>query len=287
VDQYTGGAEHATKHLLYARFFWKVCRDMGLVDGDEPFARLFNQGIIVAEDRQKMSKSRPDFVVNPDELVKANGADAVRAFLMFIGPWDQGASWNASGIQGTARWLQRVWSLVLEEPSFGAMGADEVRDLRRQIHRTLQRVTEDLENFRFNTMIAALMEFTNYLARVADLGAVDEEAWREATRTLVLMLAPGVPHVSEELWSRTGGDYSVHTQAWPRFDPALALAETFTLVVQVNGKLRDRFDVRVDISEAEAGALALASPKVQVHTEGRRIERVLFVPRRLVNVVVR
>jgi leucyl-tRNA synthetase len=287
VDQYTGGAEHATKHLLYARFFWKVCRDMGLVQGDEPFQRLFNQGIILAEDRQKMSKSRPEFVVNPDLLVRANGADAVRAFLMFIGPWDQGGSWSPTGIQGIVRWLNRVWALALEEPSHGEMAADDLRELRRQTHVTIRRVSEDLENFRFNTMIASLMEFTNYLSRISDLGPVDRVAWNEAVENLLLLVAPSTPHIAEELWQRTGHAYSVHQQPWPAWDEALAAAETFTLVVQVNGKLRDRIDVPVDISEAEATQLALASPKVTSQTEGHTLERVLYVPRRLVNIVVR
>jgi leucyl-tRNA synthetase len=287
VDQYTGGAEHATKHLLYARFFWKVCRDIGLVQGDEPFLRLFNQGIILAEDRQKMSKSRPEFVVNPDQLVKANGADAVRAFLMFIGPWDQGGSWNARGIQGIVRWLHRVWSLVLEEPAFGAVSQEQARELRRQTHRTLRRVTEELDNFRFNTMIAGLMEYTNYLGRVADTGPVDRDAWQEATRTLLLMLAPSVPHIAEELWQRIGNPESVHLQAWPTWNEALAASETFTLVVQVNGKLRDRIDVPVDIGDEEAKQTALASDKVRPLVEGQTLERVLYVPHRLVNIVVR
>ena len=287
VDQYTGGAEHATKHLLYARFFWKVCRDLGLVRGDEPFLRLFNQGIILAEDRQKMSKSRPDYVVTPDRLVKDHGADAVRAFMMFIGPWDQGGSWSATGIQGVVRWLNRVWTLVLEEPAYGQEDAESVRQMRRWTHRTLRRVTDDLDDFRFNTMIAALMEYANYLARAREAGPVDRDAWDEALRHLIIMLAPSVPHIAEELWERTGRPYSVHAQRWPQADAELARSETYTLVVQVNGKLRDRFEVPVDIGEAQAKELALASEKVKAHTEGRTIDRVLFVPRRLVNIVVR
>jgi leucyl-tRNA synthetase len=285
VDQYTGGAEHATKHLLYARFFWKVCRDLGLVKGDEPFLRLFNQGIILAEDRQKMSKSRPAYVVTPDELVKEFGADTVRAFLMFIGPWELGGSWNSRGIHGVWRWLHRVWSLVTEEPTYGSMSADAVRDLRRRTHQTLKKVTEDLEGFHFNTMIAALMEYTNYLARMADLGSLDRDAWEEAMEKLLLMLAPSVPHLAEELWARTGRPYSVHGQPWPRYDAEMASAETFTLVVQVDGKLRDRIDLPVDVSEEEAKRQALASERVRPHIEGRDVRRVIYVPRRLVSIV--
>ena len=287
VDQYTGGAEHATKHLLYARFFWKVCRDMGLVQGDEPFLQLFNQGIILAEDRQKMSKSRPEYVINPDALVKEHGADAVRAFLMFIGPWDLGGSWNARGIQGVQRWLNRVWSLVLEPASFVMVDEEATREVERQRHRTVKVVSDDLDNFRFNTMVARLMEYTTALARAKEAGNISRPVWQDAIRTLLLLIAPSVPHLAEELWARTGGAASVHEQAWPVWDESLVVAETFTLVVQVNGRLRDRFDVPVDVSEDEARELALASPKVRSHTEGKVIERILFVPRRLINIVVR
>ena len=175
---------------------------------------------------------------------------------------------------------------MLEEPEYASVSADAVKEMRRWTHRTLKKATEDIDRLHFNTMIAALMEFTNFLGRVRDSGPVDRAAWREATDTLVLMLAPSVPHIAEEMWTRRGHDYSVHGQAWPAWDEDLARAETFTLVVQVNGKLRDRFEAPVDIGEEEARSLALASPKVQAHTSGREIERVLFVPRRLVNIVV-
>ena len=285
VDQYTGGAEHAVKHLLYARFFWKVCRDLGLVQGDEPFARLFNQGIILAEDRQKMSKSRPEFVVAPDELLANVGADAVRAFLMFIGPWDLGGSWSRQGIQGISRWLQRVWSLVLAGRPHANDEAPltDRRQLQQRLHQTIRKVEGDLEDFRFNTAIAALMEYSNFLqeARVES-----DEDWDEAIDVLLRLMAPFTPHIAEELWTRLGKSYSIHQQPFPAWDSALADAEEVTLVVQVNGRVRDRLLVPVSISESEARTLALQSERVRSHLTAE-VERLVYVPGRLINIVTR
>ena len=286
VDQYTGGAEHAVMHLLYSRFFARAARDMGLVEFDEPFLRLFNQGIIISG-RAKMSKSRGN-VVAPDEYVARQGADAVRVYLMFIGPWEQGGEWDDSGLAGVSRWLNRVWTLVLTPAKTVAEAdANAVRELRRMTHKIIRRVTEDVERFRFNTMVAALMEYTNYLTRVRDAGPVPEAAWNEAMEALLLLLAPSAPHLAEELWERTGRPYSIHNQRWPEWDAELAAEEQITLVVQVNGKLRDRILVPVDIGEAEARERALASAKVKPHLEEKSIERVIYVPQRLVNIVVR
>src|SRR5206468_109877 len=197
VDQYTGGAEHAVMHLLYARFFWKAIRDMGLVQGDEPFLRLFNQGQILGPDGQRMSKSRGN-VVAPDEQVSKYGADVFRCYLMFIGPWDEGGPFGLQGIAGVQRWLNRVWNVALTGPRSGG-GEEEARGLRRLTHKTIRRVTDDIEGFRFNTMIAALMEMTNGLHQAMEAGPVEESAWREAVRSLLLMAAPIAPHISEEL----------------------------------------------------------------------------------------
>jgi leucyl-tRNA synthetase len=285
VDQYTGGAEHAVMHLLYARFFTKAARDLGIVEFDEPFLRLFNQGIIISG-KAKMSKSRGN-VVAPDEYVARLGADAVRVYLMFIGPWEQGGEWDDSGIAGVSRWLNRVWGLVLTPTETVDRGdASAVRELRRLTHKTIRRVGEDIERFRFNTMVAALMEYTNYLTKAKEAGPVDSSAWREAMDTLLLLLAPSAPHLAEELWQRLGCPYSIHDQQWPEWDAALAAEEQITLVVQVNGKLRDRIQVPVDIGEEEARELALASEKVKAHLEGKQVLRVIYVPGRLVNVVV-
>ncbi len=290
VDLYTGGAEHAVMHLFYARFFIKALRDMGVVNFDEPFSRLFNQGIIIAE-KQKMSKSLGN-VITPDEYVSELGADAVRAYLMFVGPWEQGGEWNDSGISGMSRWLNRVWKLVLEGYSRGrevspAVSQKAERELSRITHQTIRKATNDLEKIRFNTMIAALMEFTNYLTKSKETGYIAELSWKEAIDTLLLLLAPTAPHLAEELWQRTGHDYSIHNQSWPKWDEALAKDEEITLVVQVNGKLRDRIAVPVSITEAEAQQLALGRERIKAYLEGREITNIIYVPGRLVNLVVR
>ncbi len=281
VDQYTGGIEHAVMHLLYARFFTKVMRDLGLVDFDEPFMRLFNQGIILGEDAEKMSKSRGN-VVNPQDFVDRYGSDALRCFLMFIGPWDQGGPWDERGIGGVSRFLRRAFSLIAGGEASGAEA--DPAELSRRTNRLVKKVTGDLESFRFNTSIAALMEHTNYLLGVR--GDVDEEEWREALRTFVAVLAPFAPHHAEEMWAGMGEGGSVHEQAWPGFDEALIAEEEITLVVQVNGKLRDRIIVPAGISEEAAKEQALASEKVRPHVEGKQIRKAVYVPGRLVNLVV-
>jgi leucyl-tRNA synthetase len=288
VDLYTGGAEHAVMHLFYARFFTKAIRDMGLVDFGEPFTRLFNQGIIIAEKR-KMSKSRGN-VVNPDDYVAELGADAVRAYLMFIAPWEQGGEWDDSGISGISRWLNRLWGLVMagyewDESAGGQVKAE--RELERLSHQTIRKVTQDLERLRLNTMIAALMEFTNHLTKVKEEGAVSATAWKEAVDALLLLLAPTAPHLAEELWQQTGHEYSVHNQSWPGWNEELAREEEITLVVQVNGKLRDRLTVPASVTEDEAKKLALESEKIKPHIEGKEVAQVVYVPGRLVNLVVK
>jgi len=287
VDQYTGGAEHATMHLFYARFFTKAIRDMGLVKFGEPFTRLFNQGTVVLGGA-KMSKSRGN-VVTPDEYVGKMGADTVRAYLMFVGPWDQGGGWDDSGISGMWRWLNRVWNLVLEEQKDGLPQIDQATEseLRHRTHKTIKKVSEDLEKFRFNTMIAALMEFTNYLAKVKEERSIAHAAWKETIKTLLLLLAPSVPHIAEELWERTGNSYSIHSQLLPAWDEKLVTEEQITLVIQVNGKLRDRVEVPVSIAESEARELALNRERVKVYTASREIRDIIYVPGRLVNIVVK
>ena len=283
VDQYTGGAEHATMHLLYSRFFIKALRDMGIVDFDEPFTQLFNQGVIVIE-RQKMSKSKGR-VINPDEYVAELGADAVRAYLMFIGPWEQGGEWDDRGIKGIARWLNRVCDLVLGGYSEEKPKAIAAKRLRRITHKTIKKATEDLERFHFNTMIAAFMEFTNYLGKVRKEKSVETAAWQEAIDSLLLLLAPTAPHLAEELWTRTGHPYSIHNQPFPEWDAELAAEEEFTLVIQVNGKLRDRVTAPITITEEKARELALNRERIKAYLNDRKIVRVIYVPRRLVNVV--
>jgi len=289
VDLYTGGAEHAVMHLFYARFFIKALRDMGLIDFAEPFKRLFNQGIIIAG-HHKMSKSRGN-VVNPDDYVSHLGADAIRAYLMFLAPWEQGGEWDDSGISGISRWFNRLWDLVLKEYRYcgkpGANGEKAEEELSRITHQTVRKVTSDLERIHLNTMISALMEFTNHLGRVKETGAVTPSAWAEAIKALLLLLAPTAPHLTEELWQRLGYPYSIHNQPWPQWNEELARDEEATLVVQVNGKLRDRITVPLSITEAEAKSLAMASQRVKAHLEGRELLKTIYVPGRLVNLVVR
>ncbi len=287
MDLYTGGAEHAVMHLFYARFFTKALRDMGLVDFGEPFTRLFNQGIIIRE-HQKMSKSRGN-VINPDKYVAELGADTMRIYLMFLGPWEQGGDWSDSGINGASRWLKRIWDLVLEDytPGPGTGGDEALTGLQRITHQTIRKATVDIERLRFNTMLAALMEYTNYLSKTKEAGNITQADWKEAIDTLLLLLAPTAPHITEELWERTGHDYSIHSQDWPEWDEALAKDEEITLVVQVNGKLRDRITVPVSISEEEALTLAFESQKVKAHIEGKEVVRRIYVPQKLVNIVVK
>jgi leucyl-tRNA synthetase len=288
VNQYTGGAEHAVMHLLYSRFFVRALRDLGLLAFDEPFTRLYNQGHITHAGA-RMSKSRGN-VVSPDDYVAQAGADAIRCYLMFLGPWDQGGDWNDGGIGGMGRWLGRVWSHstrdagVLDETP---VSADSVRDLDRAVHKTVRKVAEDLGAFKFNTSLAALMELTNAMTAAWAKGDISSAAWRSASDRLTLMLAPMAPHITEEMWERAGNPYSVHSQDWPKWDPELAADEVITLVVQVNGKVRDKIEAPADIAEDAAKELALASEKVLAHTGGKTVVKVIYVPGRLVNIVAR
>ncbi len=285
VDIYTGGAEHAVMHLLYARFFTMAIRDMGLLTFGEPFKKLFNQGIIIAG-REKMSKSKGN-VVNPDEYVNELGADTVRAYMMFLGPWEQGGEWFDTGISGVSRWLNRVWNLALEDYQSTSPDESANRELERVIHQTIKKVTGDMDRLRFNTMIAALMEFTNYMSRIKDSCSVSSEIWCSAITNMLILLAPTAPHITEELWQRLGHEGSIHNQQWPKWIEALAKEEEITLVVQVNGKLRDRISVPVSISEDEAKQIARDSEKVKTHIAGKQVVNVIYVPGKLVNIVVR
>jgi leucyl-tRNA synthetase len=290
VDIYTGGIEHATMHLIYTRFFHKACRDMGVTKGPEPMVQLRNQGIILGEDSEKMSKSRGN-VVAPDELVERYGADVVRAYLMFFARWDLGAPWNSSGIEGTVRWIRRIWTLMTETAKnttelAEAEGSD-LRSLRRKVHQTLRQVTHDFETFEFNTIISALMELLNEMYKAREQGAVGTPEWAEAQDIYLRMLAPVAPHIAEEVWTEfLGKPYSVHTQPWPEVDEAAAKEDEITLIVQVNGKVRDRIQVSASIKEGESKNAALASEAVQKYLQGKEPRKVILVPGRLVNIVV-
>jgi leucyl-tRNA synthetase len=288
VDTYTGGIEHATMHLIYTRFFHKAGRDMGVMQGAEPMSQLRNQGIVLGEDSEKMSKSRGN-VVSPDDLVARYGADTVRAYLMFFARWDMGAPWNSSGIEGTVRWIRRTWNLVTETASAAAPAQapdpQVLRVLRRKVHQTLGKVTRDYEQFEFNTIVSALMELMNELYKAREQGAAGTSQWKEALDYYMRMMAPMAPHVAEELWAYCGKPYSIHQQSWPTLDEAAAAEDEITLIVQINGKLRDRITVPADISEADARAAALASAAIQKHLEGRLPRKVIYVPGRLINLV--
>jgi leucyl-tRNA synthetase len=249
--------------------------------------QLRNQGQILGPDGQRMSKSRGN-VVDPDEQVRTYGADSVRAYLMFGYRWSEGGAYNPENIQGVVRWLKRVWTLVLETAGQkpGKVEAEVVRALLRKTHQTIRSVTHDFDTFEFNTVISALMELTNATTDAREAGLAGHKDFNQAVEMLLLMMAPLTPHITEELWSRLGKPYSIHTQSWPSFDPEIAKEEEITLVLQVNGKVRDRIMVPVDIDDQEAKRLALASEAVTRHLAGREPRQVIYVPGRLVNVVV-
>jgi len=285
VDQYTGGIEHATMHLIYTRFFTKAMRDMGLVDFDEPMLALYNQGMVLGEDGEKMSKSRGN-VVAPDDLVEQYGADTVRTYLMFFAKWDQGGPWNYAGIKGPQRFLNDVWALAHEGYAPAGEDEDATRDLRRKTHQTIRKVGDDLQNFSFNTAVAALMELRNAIMDARDERNVGPAAWDEAVDNLLLLLAPIAPHIAEELWARRGNPYSIHERPWPEWDEEIAKEETITLVVQVNGRVRAKVDVPAGISDEEAERVALAEENVQRWLDGKTPKKVIVVPNRLVNIVI-
>ncbi len=304
VDQYTGGAEHAVMHLLYSRFFTKAMRDIGLVHESEPFLRLFNQGQILGADGERMSKSRGN-VQDPDELVARYGADTVRLFLMFMGPWDQGGPWSPTGISGVNKFLHRVWAIAVDphgrEPgdqTGGELPAGEdesdARDRMRAVaHRTLRDVTEDYEGFRWNTMVAKLMELSNLLFRYRGTSVAGLPEWDEAVRLLLLMLAPAAPHITEELWERLEAAEgrawtSIHVHPWPSVDETAVVEATREVPIQVNGKLRDRVTVPAGISELELEQIVLARDRIVAALGGREPHRIIHAGGgKLVNIVVR
>jgi leucyl-tRNA synthetase len=287
VDTYTGGVEHATMHLIYTRFFHKACRDLGITEGHEPMLQLRNQGQILGPDGQRMSKSRGN-VIDPDEQVRMYGADTVRAYLMFGYRWAEGGAWNPENIQGVVRWLNRVWTLVYELQQVPEVEteAELERALVRKIHQTIRHVSNDLQQFEFNTVISAMMELTNEFYSARESGKLGRSGLEDALKSLLLLMAPEVPHITEELWMELGQPYSIHDQPWPQFDPELAKEDEITLVIQVNGKVRDRMTVPADISEEAARQAALGSEAAQRFMEGKSPREVIVVPGRLVNIVV-
>ena len=293
VDQYIGGIEHAVLHLLYARFFTKVMRDLGYCAIDEPFTNLLTQGMVI-KDGAKMSKSKGN-VVDPDALITRYGADTARLFSLFAAPPEKDLDWSDQGVEGSYRFINRVWKLVHDtlplirnagRPVAEAL-TDEGRTLRRVIHKTIRKVTEDLdERFHFNTAISAVMELVNaVLAFEPKNAAGNAPVLREALESTVLLLAPFVPHVTAELWHALGHDEGIERAGWPTFDPAVAADEALLVVVQVNGKLRGKVTVPAAAGESEIKAAALADSRVTPYIEGQTVRKIIYVPGKLVNIV--
>jgi len=280
VDLYIGGAEHAVLHLLYARFWHKVLFDAQLVSTPEPFRKLVNQGLILGEDGEKMSKSRGN-VVNPDDVINAHGADAFRLYEMFMGPLEAVKPWSTRSIEGVDRFLNRIWRLVVEGEQLSST-LQEVSvegELKRQLHATIKAVTEDLEELRFNTAISAMMILLNALESQTTRP-------RAAVHTLVLLLSPFAPHIAEELWARLGHPNSLANEPWPTYDPSALEQAEILIVVQVNGKMRGRMTVPAAVSEAQLKELALADRQVNKFIDGQSIKQWIIVPKRLINIVI-
>ena len=279
VDLYVGGAEHAVMHLLYARMWTKVMFDAGLIKFKEPFPALRNQGMIWAADGQKMSKSKGN-VVTPDAMVEKYGADALRLWELFMGPFEEATNWNEEGVVGTARYLSRVWNLMRRYVEAGCPEGNPSAETIKRVHKTIRTVTDHMQRMRFNTALATLMDQLNYIGRLTP-----DELGRFTMESYILMLAPMAPHLGEELWRELGHRGSIHLETWPQFDPELTRDETVTVVVQVNGKVRDRLQVTADAPEDEVRGLALASEAVNRNLNGKSPKKVIYVPGKLVSIV--
>ena len=278
VNMYIGGAEHSVMHLLYARFFAKALNKMGLVSFSEPFLRLRHQGIILGPDGQKMSKSRGN-VIDPDEQVKKYGADAVRLYLCFMGPYNQGGAWNPNGLVGAYRFLNKAWGLFQGKRFSAQGGSASGGKIKKLLSKTIKKVTEDIENLRFNTAISTLMILVNEMQNVPKLPVA-------SCQLLLKILAPFAPHLAEELWHQLGDKDSVHNQKWPGYDPKMIAEEKYQLIIQINGKVRDKMEVAGGISEKEAKELVLQSEKIKPWLQGKEPIKTIFVPGRLINLVI-
>ncbi len=286
VDDYIGGAEHAVMHLLYARFWTKVMYDEKLIEFTEPFTTLRNQGMILAPDGQKMSKSKGN-TIEPDSLIeKGYGADSIRIMELFIGPWNQSANWSVEGMAGAHRFLQRVWTLVQEFKDANGNKSGEPEELLRVVHQTIKKVDEDLLKLDFNKAIAALMEGVNDLYKIKAKDDYAAKDWPWALESLLQLLAPFAPHISEELWSQLGQKGSIHQSSWPKYDEKYLFQDTVTIVIQVNGKLRGQVEVAADANEETVVQAAKTHEKAASYLEGKEIRKTIYVPGRLVNFVV-
>jgi leucyl-tRNA synthetase len=285
VDQYIGGVEHAILHLLYSRFITKFLYDIKLIDFQEPFGNLFTQGMII-KDGAKMSKSKGN-VVSPDELIERYGADTSRLYTLFIGPPEKDAEWSDRGVEGAYRFLGRVWRLVEQvttSESEARTGDD--KKLRRKIHQTIKKVTEDIDKeFHFNTAISAVMELVNEVYLFLGSNKPNNTV-REATETVVILLAPFVPHVSEELWGKLGKKNSIFKLRWPTYEDSLITEEEVTVIVQVNGRVRSKISTAKDSKEDTIKEKVLADENVKRHLSGKPVNKFIVVPNKLVNLVV-
>jgi leucyl-tRNA synthetase len=290
VDLYVGGTEHAVLHLLYARFWQKVLFDLGYVSKPEPFQRLVNQGVILGEDNQKMSKSRGN-IVNPDDVIDQHGADAFRCYEMFMGPLEQMKPWSTRGVEGLARFLARVWRLVMTENQAGEWELSKkikavaaTKSQQKLLHATIKKVTEDIESFSFNTAISQMMIFVNGFTNADAIPLA-------AMRTFLILLNPFAPHISSELWERLNAEFDdargdITQQSWPAYDERLLIEDEVEIVIQINGKLRDRVTMPIVATEEELKAVVLSNPKVQDRIAGKAVRKVIVVPKKLVNIVV-
>ena len=290
VDLYVGGTEHAVLHLLYARFWQKVLFDLGYVSKPEPFQRLVNQGIILGEDNQKMSKSRGN-IVNPDDVIDQHGADAFRCYEMFMGPLEQMKPWSTRGVEGVARFLARVWRLLMTENQAGEWelskkikAIDATKSQQKLLHATIKKVTEDIESFSFNTAISQMMIFVNGFTNADAIPL-------SVMRTFLILLNPFAPHISSELWERLSAEFGdvrgdVTHGSWPDYDERLLIEDEVEIVIQINGKLRDRVKMPIVATDEELQAVALSNPKVQDRIAGKAVRKVIVVPKKLVNIVV-
>jgi leucyl-tRNA synthetase len=276
VDLYVGGAEHAVLHLLYARFWHKVLYDLGFVKDKEPFKKLMNQGLILGEDGEKMSKSRGN-VINPDDVIKGYGADTLRMYEMFMGPFEAVKPWSTKSIEGSFRFLQKVWRLVEEG---NVVDACPDKELMKLLHKTIKKVGEDIENFHFNTAISQMMIFANEIQKQKTVS-------RPMMKKFAKILSPFAPHLCEELWEKLGEKETLAYEPWPEYDPKLIIDDTFELVFSVNGKVRGKKEVPIDISEQDAIAAALEDVGIKRNIEGKEIIKKIYVPGKLVNIVVR
>ena len=283
---YLGGMEHTTLHLLYSRFWHQFFYDQGLVPTPEPYHARRGQGIILAADGTKMSKSKGN-VVNPnDVLSQGYGADALRLTIAFLAPYDQTTAWSPESLGGTFRFLQRIWTLVHEYKAASKATADVNAQLQTATHKVTKKVSQDLHEMGFNTAVAALMEYTNELYKIKAADGFVASNWGEAVQALLKLLAPFAPHMSEELWQELGNESSIHTSEWPEWDEKYLVAESVTIVVQVNGKVRAQLELSVGADEATVVAVAKVDQKVAGYLDGKTIRKTIFVPNKLVSFVV-